>query len=175
MLRYHGKSCCNRVPRAGRLFIPAVVSMLVGAVLTGCFENYGRFRPSLEIGGLFESYRILPDYKYYYSGPEVRPDAIIGIHQDYVLDDSMWYGVNLTPATLTGWMQTMAQDRLSLSGGDGAAVLDPSGKQIGIWYSPWRFTAVKMLADNRVIVHPPLAKPEPEDHMGRSGFYKLKM
>jgi hypothetical protein len=35
------------------------------------------------------------------------------------------------------------------------SILDAAGKQIGIWYSVWDTTIVKMEKDNQVVVHTP--------------------
>jgi len=53
-----------------------------------------------EANDIFKSYQILPDHRYYYSGAEGRPDAIMGIHPDYTLETTQWTEIDLTERSL---------------------------------------------------------------------------
>ena len=58
---------------------PVVILFItVTIVFGGCAENYGRLQRSAEVDKIFKTYRVLPDHRYYFTGPEGRPDAIMG-------------------------------------------------------------------------------------------------
>jgi hypothetical protein len=125
-------------------------------VFSGCFENYGRLRLSKEVDQTFEKGIVMPDYKYYYSGGDARPWAILGIHKNYKLQTSLWKEVDLDSERLKNWILFMTEFRGYQYRTFGSRVLDPEGKQIGIWYSAWFITPVKMLGGNEVAVYPPV-------------------
>jgi hypothetical protein len=121
----------------------ACFSLLLVACLStmGCtgqlFRDFGRININGETTQAFESYSVNPDYRYYISGPETYPNAIIGIHRDRRIDpDSLWKEVEMTPKvmrTLVDNMKQKTSTRLHfLYGFD---LLDPKGQQIGVWYS----------------------------------------
>ena len=125
-------------------------------VFSGCFENYGRLRLSKEVDQTFEKGIVLPDYNYYYSGGDARPWAILGIEKSYKLRTTQWKKVDLSSERLRNWILFMSEFRGYQYRTFGSRVLDPEGKQIGIWYSAWYMTPVKMLGGNEVAVYPPV-------------------
>lgn len=136
--------------KAGAMFFTMSI------LLIGCLAGYGRMGYSREATRLFESYQLLPDHKYYYSGPEANPVAVIGIHRDYILDSSLWLEVDLNSQKLKSWVRTMKDKHHNYpESPDGYYILDPEGKKIGIYYTPWNPGPVKMLSNNHVSVYLP--------------------
>jgi hypothetical protein len=138
---------------------PVVILFItVTIVFGGCAENYGRLQRSAEVDKIFKSYQVLPDHKYYYTGPEGRPDAIMGIQRKYTLETTQWTEIDLTDAQLKKlieWINFHHRDSVRYYP-SGFFVLGPDGKQLGIWYSIWDFTTVIVEKDNRIRVYPPL-------------------
>ena len=137
-----------------KIFLGALV-LILAAVFSSCSANYGRLRLSKEVDKTFEDAVILPDHKYYYSGGDTRPRAILAIHNSYELQTSLWKEVDLDPEQLRKWILFMTEFRGYNFRTFGSRVLDPEGKQVGIWYSAWNRTPVKMLGENKVAVYPP--------------------
>ena len=137
----------------------ALLLMLI-AVFSGCSANYGRLNLSKEVEKTFENAVVLPDHKYYYSGGDFRPRAILAIHNSYKLRTSLWKEVDLEPEQLKNWILFMTEFRGYSFRTYGSRVLDPEGKQLGIWYSAWNRTPVKMLGENEVAVYPPMVGTE---------------
>ena len=138
-------------------FFPALVTVLAALASFSCagyFENYGKFRKSMEVMETFESHKVLPDYKYYYTGSDSQPDAIIGIRNDYVMDSSLWKEVNPTPRDLKVWIDRMTSQMPHFAC-YGAEILDNRGMVIGIWYSLFDTSVVKLGADKHVNVYLP--------------------
>jgi len=128
--------------------------------LAGCAENYGRLQRNEEVDKIFKTYRTLPDHNYYYTGPAGRPDAIMGIHNDYTLETTQW-----TPFDPSGDTLKTGVDSINFHHSTrvrnypyGFIILDPAGKQVGIWYSIWDWTTVILEKDKRIKVFPPAQK-----------------
>jgi hypothetical protein len=121
--------------------------------------NRGGLRLSRDVNNLFESYQVLDNHNYYYSGPDARPNAILGIHKDYILKSNLWKPVDLTPDQLSLWIRMMTDHRGTTLRTYGAHVVAPDGKDIGIWYSPWNWTAVRMEDDRHVVINTPVQSP----------------
>lgn len=133
--------------------------LLLLNVLAGCAatqQNYGTFKEDAKITEAFAAAQILPDYKYYYSGPANYPTAILGIHRDYQLQSDLWNKTDLTESRLKEWMDELNDSFRSFKYGyHGFAILDQTGKQVGIWYSMLGGVTVKIKPDNQIIVYTP--------------------
>ncbi len=143
-----------------KLILVVTVAILAGYFLffSGRFsENYGMIKPDPAVTEAFEHYRIDPDLVYYYSGPEVRPNAVIGIDRRFVLDSTQWEKMNPAPDPFRETIRCMQSKALELNRSlYGFAILDPRGDPLGAWYSlPGIQVSVKMLDGNRVSISTP--------------------
>ena len=123
-------------------------------------ENYGRLVPDDKVKNTFETYQLSPDYKYYYSGPDAYPRAVIGIRNEYRLESKFWKPVDLTPTLLKKWLEIEGRPRQDYDfNRNGSEILTPDGRQIGIWYAlkNWKDRArVEMIDDKTVAVSTPI-------------------
>lgn len=128
--------------------------LFILAFFTGCLANYGKYRLSGDVAKMFESLQLPGDYKYYYAGSDKDPDALMGLHRDYTLNNDLWKETEMDSKQLSGWI-----DEINLVGylssAYGHYILDPAGKIIGIYYSKWDGGPVKMESGNQVVVHLP--------------------
>jgi len=129
-----------------------VISMLIGCKTA----NYGRYKVNREVEKLFNSGQVLADHTYYYTGSNTRPEAVMGIQKNYILDEELWNKAGDIQKNLKFWVEQM-NNNLSATGYD---ILAPDGKQIGIYYTPWSTGPVKMGENNQVIIF----LPEKESH-----------
>ena len=136
-------------------------------IFVGCGGTYGRIQQSLKVSQMFEAYEILDDYRYYYSGSDVKPDGIIGIHKTYTLDSSLWKPVDLTSEQLQSWIEIITNYHGATYTNTGAFILDPEGKQIGVWYSQRGVGIVKMKGDNHIMV------TTPDNKLKRPRFFNI--
>jgi hypothetical protein len=145
-----------------------LVIMVLLSLLMGCAAaNYGAIRPSREVNELFESYEVLDNHNYYYSGSAAIPNAIIGIHENFTLKSDLWKPVDLTQDQLKKWILLMTNERGFSIRIYGYHILDPQGAIIGVWYSPHDRTVVKMVGDQHVVVHTPTVRPGERDERFR--------
>jgi hypothetical protein len=122
--------------------------------------KYGSLKRSMEITRTFESYEVLPNYTYYYSGWGNIPYAIIGIDKNYRLRQGSWKEIDITTQILRNWVPRM--DFIYGYRPYGSQILDPDGKQVGIWYSSKQWTTVLVEGKNEIAVF----SPEPPGFRG---------
>ena len=152
-----------------RFIFTGTLFFLMIFIFMGCLASFGNIRPSKEVETFFETNQILPDHKYYYTGSDNAPDAILGIHRNYTLDNDTWIEINLTPEQLKYWVRRITNNRGYSLTNYGYRIVDPSGNPIGIYYSSLDWVPVKMGENNRVIVYTPSSSMSPK----RSHFYNV--
>ncbi len=144
-----------------KFLCPVVIVLIATAAFSQAvgspFQNYGEIIPSEEATRIFESYTVLPNHRYYISGAELYPGALIGIDTAYTLDTELWKEVEMTVEKLKETVNDMTSKGLEV--GEflyGFDILDNQGKKVGIWYSILRArTSLKMLGENRVMIYTP--------------------
>jgi hypothetical protein len=131
------------------------------------FKTYGEIKAGAEATRAFESHQIVPNYRYYISGSELYPNALIGVDKAYTLSGDLWKEVEATPVKFKDIVENMKSKGLevgeSLHGFD---MVDPAGKKIGLWYSILRArTSIKVVGENTVTIFtPPLNVWEQRDN-----------
>jgi hypothetical protein len=115
-------------------FLKSAFAIIIPVMLAGCTYNYGRLEKSPEIRQAFESYQILEDYRYYYSGRQNKPSAIIGVHRNYSFGSKYWTEIELTPSEF----------------------------KKGIWFSSINFATIKLEDHNRLVIYSPEPLDEPD-------------
>jgi len=136
------------------LMVRAFLVLLIPTLFAGCFANYGSYRLSRDVAGIFESLQLPAEYKYYYAGSAKNPDALMGLHRDYTLKNDHWIETDMDRKALMIWI-----DEINLIGylsrADGRYILDPHDNIIGIYYSKWEGGPVKMESGRQVVIHLP--------------------
>jgi hypothetical protein len=138
------------------------VTLLLMLILSlgGCAYNYGRLQPSSAVTAVFKADQVLPDHKYYYTGPDGWPDAIIAVNQDFTLVSDLWTAFEPSPKRLRDLMD-YAQSHFGTNTHHfpyGYHILAPDGRKVGVWYSIWDWTTIEMRSDSTVVIYPPLTK-----------------
>jgi hypothetical protein len=164
----------EHIKAAALLPVLALIVMLI--LLSGCAATSDKKSSgvvtSREATEIWHSYEILPNYRYYYSGPDTQPNYIIGIDDQYHLVSGLWKPVDLTPAMLKNWLNYI-RPRVGYSQSPyGAFITDAKGERIGLWYSvrDWRLTGTARVGDNnQVTITRP---PRPAMREDKKYFYK---
>ncbi len=112
--------------------------------------KYGKLKRDRDVNHIFQTYQILPGYKYYTSGETNIPYAIIGIQNGYALRPGLWHEINLTTPLLRSWISQM--DNIYGYPPYGSVILDNNGKRIGIWYSSKQWTTVIIEESNEIAI-----------------------
>jgi hypothetical protein len=124
-------------------------------------QSLGSIKKSQEASKLFKSFQYHSDYRYYYAGSKNDPDAVAGIHNDYLIEETSGRGfeaVRWTEFEPTPQNMEILVNRIETHGRPyGAAILDHDGTQVGIIfaYEWWEFKpVVRKLEDNLISVVP---------------------
>ena len=135
------------------------------ALFSACAGNHVRYKVSNEVEKSFKSFQALPDYTYYYDQIGGVPSAIIAVHQSFTLSNAeLWNKVDLTGNQLKTLVEAMINDsRHALWPPYGYDILDPNGKKMGMYFTPWSTGLIKLESDNRVAID------FPERDIGMSG------
>jgi hypothetical protein len=138
---------------------------------------YGSITPDQAVEKNFEAFILDPGMNYYYSGPDIYPNALIGLKKAYVLDNDFWKPVEPNPKTFRHMIENMKYKAQSHGTAEhGFVMKDPQGNPIGVWYSilSIKTMVVKMGPDNKVMVYTPELVIYPEDikHGGDGGGKK---
>ena len=134
------------------------------SIVTGCAAaGYGRLYQDAEVTRLFTSNSVPDDYRYYTNGRTHMPYAIIGIDQRYSINLKIWEPVlpntdAFAKKVLFIWRPDVLE---SFNTAQGAWIVAPDGEKIGIWYSMYPYTTIKMQEDNQVMIFSPF-KPNRE-------------
>ncbi len=125
------------------------------------FGRYGKIAPDGVATQSFESCSVDGNLDYYASGPDLYPNAIIGIDRRYELVSDLWKKREFTPddlKILVQNMQSKAWEHGSMM--RGFNILDDMGNDIGDAYSILSvIMPVKMIDGNKVIVYTPPLDP----------------
>jgi hypothetical protein len=122
-----------------RFGLCALLILCLGALSCSgaLFQNYGRILPSEEGARDLENGVVLPELRYYISGSDLYPNALIGLHRDRHLDpETLWKEVKMTPEKLrqiVGFMKAKAFEYMHFP--HPFDLFDTKGKKIGFWYS----------------------------------------
>jgi hypothetical protein len=138
-------------------YFTVVALLLLSALISGCFQNYGRLKHNAAVSRNFQNYQVEPEYQYYYYGRTNMPYAIIGIDRTYHMQSRVWREVD--PDTekfqkMIFWIWDDIRYAYQRNFTRGAEILDPEGKKVGIWYSGLWWAAIRFDENNRIVVMP---------------------
>ncbi|MBT8363431.1 MAG: hypothetical protein KJP23_01915 [Deltaproteobacteria bacterium] len=126
------------IPDWARRSIAQIIAIFLLLIAMGCAVNLrlGGQQISREVTGIFESYQVLPDHRYYHIGWDTRPYAIIGLKDPYHLNSKFWFEFDANPETLKKRVDAL---EIFIERGYnwayGYYILDKAGERIGVWYS----------------------------------------
>lgn len=120
----------------------------------GC---YGKLRPSSEATVAYESFWVDSGRNYYSSGPDLYPNAIMGMNKSRAVVSDLWKKQDLTAEGMKRLVENMRaramEQGASLHGFD---ILDEKGVKIGDWFSiPGLNIMIRTEGENRVVVSTP--------------------
>lgn len=145
------------VPTYKHFLLRAIVLVALSLFsIAGCFihhADYGNYRLSREVDGIFASGRFPAEYAYYYAHTHSDPKALIGIRPEYTLNNQLW--TRVAPSELKRLLDNMWVRSAYSPFIYGSYIVSPEGKPIGIYYSQYNGGPVVMGPDNQVIVNLP--------------------
>ncbi len=123
-----------------------VLSLLVALpFFTGCVGT-GALRPNPGLLGKYQERALPRDYNYYYCGRSKLPYAVVGIDKALEFNDRVWFKIEYGQDVykkIAGLSQ-LHMDSNTLYHSD---ILDTEGKKIGVWFSYYHSTTVRVNAE----------------------------
>ncbi len=127
----------NSVKNVGLCVLLLLLCLGVLSCSGSHLRNYGQILPTGGESRELENGVVRPELRYYTSGSDLYPNALIGLNRDYRLDPkALWKELPMTPEKLreiVGFMKAKASEYGQYQ--YEFALLDPGGKKIGFWYS----------------------------------------
>jgi hypothetical protein len=141
------------VKRNSGMYLFVALCLVLAACTGNFFREYGRIDPNREVTGAFERYEVNPDFRYYVSGSDLYPNALMGLHRGYRLDpETLWKEVEMTPERMKGiveHMRTKASEFFQHQ--YGFAITDNGGRPIGVWYSILKARTFVRVKEDRIV------------------------
>jgi hypothetical protein len=152
----------NQLPAGRRTAVLAAAQLPVVLLQVGCAAgSYGRLDMSSEVLRDFTAGIILPAHRYYTSGGENTPIAIIGVSEDFTLVTERWKERTMSPDLLRKLVRSMAAEYGTIEAGlVGSTIVNDQGERIGVWYSSESTSTVEILGGKKVRVNPPVLKED---------------
>ncbi len=131
-----------------------ILLVLAIVFVGGCAGQYGRLQQDTEVTRMFVNNNVPENYHYYIDGRSEMPYAIVGILPDYQFISRFWTPVEPNTDDFARKVDFMWQPRgfFHHTTGRGAYIQDPHGKKIGIWYSMYSSSPIKVYEGNKVEV-----------------------
>ena len=144
--------------RNGGVYLFLALCLVLTACTGNFFRNYGRIDPNEKTTDAFERYEVNPDFRYYVSGADLYPNALMGLNRGYRLDpETLWREVEMTPERMkqiVEHMRTKAAEFFQFQ--YGYEITDNGGRPIGVWYSILEArTFIRMNEDGTVRIDTP--------------------
>ena len=120
---------------------------------TGCFQNFGRIQWDENTTEAFQNNQVGPDYNFYQYTIGTQVYAIVGLDPELELRSNIWRELSsdteeFSLATSRIWENYTAVPKYPR----GAIIRNPSGEDVGIYFSSIRFVSFKFDPNNRVMV-----------------------
>ena len=112
---------------------------------SGCSgANYGSLKHSRDVTQAFETYHVYPNHRYYHLHLENNPYAVIALQNSYTISDKQWTEFDPQTDKLEKTVDLVKEFPVNYSNAYGSYLMDPSGNQIGYWYSSLRLRTIKV-------------------------------
>ena len=96
-------------------------------------------------------------FTYYYAGSEAEPHTIIGIAPHVSFQAGFWQPAQAGNEQVAGWLELIDNRHRDITDMySGAKLVDGNGKQVGIWYSKYRFFSGHFSDNGQLIIRRPV-------------------
>jgi hypothetical protein len=133
-------------------------------LFAACAVSFPHFKRSRDVTVAFETGDIRSDHRYYAGGPKAKPNAVVAIHRDYTLESGKWREIQVDREALVdlirkvGFVSGAVEKKGRMP--NGAYIIGPGGEQLGIWYSVYDYSIVRMVSPTSIsLTDPPSTLP----------------
>ena len=147
-----------RLKRSSRFYLILALGLCTSACSPSVFSNYGRITPDRGVTKAIEGYEVNPEMRYYITGSDLKPAALMGLLKAYRLDPATtWREVDISPVKMQEIVDNMSDRHLVRKASlQGFVMSDNSGRPVGVWYSTLEAqTFLRMNEDGTVRIDTP--------------------
>jgi len=118
--------------------------------LTGCVATSGKLQSNRALLDQYKNKALSRGYNYYYCGRSTIPYAVVGIDTAYGFEDRLCFKILSKEAVYQkiGNLSDLHMNSGPLSGSD---ILDGQGKKVGVWFSRYASTPVRVDQETRMV------------------------
>jgi hypothetical protein len=128
-----------------------ILLLLAGMVLmSACAGAYGKLVTSPASLNHYRNETLPADFNYYYCGRSGLPYAVVGIDDTYPFNDRVWFRIE-TMDEVYKKIANLSDLHPYARSMRAADILDPGGKRIGVWFSYYHHTPVRVDPDSGVL------------------------
>ncbi|MCF8055258.1 MAG: hypothetical protein K9K37_01300 [Desulfocapsa sp.] len=131
-------------------------------LLSSCQAGkFGYLRLNKDVTANFESCVVLPDYNYFYNGPDAQPNAILAVKKSYTFKKGLWKEIALDKKQLCDWMRMIEPDlQRAKYSYDGYTVYNAEAVDVGLWYSREDHATIKE-ENGELVIYTPINRVQP--------------
>jgi hypothetical protein len=118
--------------------------------LSGCTGSFGKIQLNQYLSSSYKDTLQIEEFNYYYCGRSGLPYAVIGIDKKYKFNDRVWHKINTLDDLFLN-IENVADSPENYYKMTVADILDTTGDKIGVWFSYYYYTVVKVNQDNNII------------------------
>lgn len=117
--------------------------VILSIFLIGCVGVSGKLKSNPTLLTQYKDRALSKTYNYYYCGRSSLPYAVVGIDNTYGFNDRLWFKIESEQAVYEKIrnLSDLEIDSFPMAGAD---ILDGQGNKIGVWFSHYRHTPVRV-------------------------------
>jgi hypothetical protein len=135
----------NKNSPHGRWLSTAICALLLAAfaMIAGCMGSYGELVSSPATQEQYHTRSLADTYQYYYSGRSGLPYAVVGINKKYRFNSRLWFKIDTMDQVYQkiNDLSKLHPDAIRMRTAD---ILDHKGNKIGVWFSYYYYTPVRI-------------------------------
>jgi hypothetical protein len=130
--------------------VNCIILLVFFAVIAGCAGSYGKLVSNPVIMDQYQTGTLSDDYQFYYSGREGLPYAVVGIDKTYQFNARLWFKIDSMDQVYKK-ISNLSDLHPDASRMRAADILDHNGKRIGVWFSYYYYTPVRINSETGVV------------------------
>jgi hypothetical protein len=140
------KKCLSKTSR-GRIVL---LFLSVSFLLSGCVGASGKLQFNPALLDQYKSAGLPKAYNYYYCGRSGLPYAVVGIDDAYGFNDRVWFKIESEQDVYKkiGNLSDLHRESGPKVSSD---ILDGEGNKIGVWFSYYRTSGVRVDPETRIV------------------------
>lgn len=143
----HGAGNCSfyqKICNTGLVSKGICALLLAGVIMiAGCMGSYGKLVSNPVIQAQFNTRTLSETYQYYYSGRSGLPYAVVGIDPKYRFNSRLWFKID-TMDQVYQKIRNLSDLHIDAASMRAADILDNEGNLIGVWFSYYYYTPVRI-------------------------------